>query len=107
MNAYEQKIEDKKAKFQTMADNAAQRSAVAYKTSHAISEHIPFGQPILVGHHSEKRHRRDISRINSNMQKSIDEDKKKNTIRKRQIVMVLMGSPETIRKQSQSLHLIY
>jgi len=83
MNAYEQKIEDKKAKYQTMADNAAQRGAVAYKTSHAISEHIPFGQPILVGHHSEKRHRKDIERINSNMQKSIDEDKKKKYYQKK------------------------
>lgn len=30
-----------------------------------IADFIPFGQPILVGHHSEKRHRRDLERINN------------------------------------------
>ena len=37
---------------------------------------IPMGQPIIVGHHSEGRHRRDLKRIDSNMQKSIEESKK-------------------------------
>ena len=35
-----------------------------------------MGQPILVGHHSERRHRRDLDRIDSHMRKSIEEDKK-------------------------------
>jgi len=37
-----------------------------------ISENIPFGQPILVGHHSQARARRDADRIRSNMDKSIE-----------------------------------
>jgi len=31
-----------------------------------------MGQPILVGHHSEKRHRRDLDRIHTNMRKGLD-----------------------------------
>jgi hypothetical protein len=31
-----------------------------------IASHIPLGQPILVGHHSERRHRKDLARIDSN-----------------------------------------
>lgn len=31
--------------------------------SRAISAHIPLGQPILVGHHSQRRHERDLERI--------------------------------------------
>ncbi|WP_132290495.1 DUF3560 domain-containing protein [Kribbella sp. VKM Ac-2568] len=34
-----------------------------------ISDHIPLGQPILVGHHSERRHRRDIERMDRLMQR--------------------------------------
>jgi hypothetical protein len=33
---------------------------------------IPMGQPILVGHHSERHHRRDLERIDSNMRKGIE-----------------------------------
>lgn len=47
----------------------------AYSASRSISENIPFGQPILVGHHSEGRHRRDLARIDSLMRKSIEADK--------------------------------
>ena len=36
---------------------------------------IPLGQPILAGHHSEGRHRRDIGRIDSLMGKSIEADR--------------------------------
>jgi hypothetical protein len=39
------------------------------KAADSIASHIPFGQPILVGHHSEGRHRRDIARIDNNMRK--------------------------------------
>lgn len=37
-----------------------------------ISSGIPFGQPILVGHHSETRARRDAARIHSNMGAAIE-----------------------------------
>lgn len=37
-----------------------------------ISDGIPFGQPILVGHHSERRHRRDLAKIHGHMEAAID-----------------------------------
>jgi hypothetical protein len=37
-----------------------------------IADGIPFGQPILVGHHSEGRHRRDLARIESGMRAAIE-----------------------------------
>ena len=33
---------------------------------------VMSGQPILVGHHSEKRHRRDVERMDANMRKGLD-----------------------------------
>ena len=49
-----------------LADAEAARSAVK-----AIADNIPFGQPILVGHHSEKHARRDAERIENGMRKAV------------------------------------
>ena len=40
-------------------------SADAHARDRAIADRIPMGQPILVGHHSEKRHRRDLEKMRS------------------------------------------
>jgi broad specificity phosphatase PhoE len=45
----------------------------AFETADAIAQNIPLGQPILLGHHSEKRHRRDLAKIDRNMRTCIDE----------------------------------
>jgi uncharacterized small protein (DUF1192 family) len=37
---------------------------------------IPFGQPILVGHHSEGRHRSDLNRIQSAGFKALEDSRK-------------------------------
>lgn len=50
------------------ASEAEQRGRAA----DAISDAIPFGQPILVGHHSERRHRRAIEKIQRNTEKSAE-----------------------------------
>lgn len=49
------------------AASAATRSRVGFDRAHQIAEGIPFGQPILVGHHSERRARRDQARIEAGM----------------------------------------
>lgn len=54
---------------------AARHQATAdahHATVDQISSGIPFGQPILVGHHSEGRARRDAAKIHTNMRKAID-----------------------------------
>lgn len=58
------------------AQNAAARSDAAYESAHRIADMIPMGQPILVGHHSERRHRKDLDRIDRGMRASIDEGRK-------------------------------
>jgi hypothetical protein len=53
----------------------AGRKNAAADARHAAAQHIadgiPMGQPILVGHHSEKRHRADMRRIDSGMRAAI------------------------------------
>ncbi|WP_247455405.1 DUF3560 domain-containing protein [Bradyrhizobium sp. 174] len=49
-----------------MADAERARKAVS-----EIADNIPFGQPILVGHHSEKHARRDKEKIDAGMRKAV------------------------------------
>lgn len=60
---YEDRREAKQERKEQRASRLEAEAASREKGAREISEHIPMGQPILVGHHSEKRHRRDIKRI--------------------------------------------
>jgi hypothetical protein len=62
----------KAERLQTAANNAESKSDNYYKRSHELTENIPFGQPILVGHHSEKRHRSDIDKSWNAMGKAVE-----------------------------------
>ncbi len=73
---YEEKLEAKRQKYLDMADRARARSNAAYEGTKRILDCIPPGQPILVGHHSERRHRSDLNRVDAGMRKSFEEDKK-------------------------------
>jgi Domain of unknown function (DUF3560) len=67
--------ERREARAERLHDWAASREAkadAAHEAAHRIADGIPFGQPILVGHHSEGRARRDQSRMDSSMRASID-----------------------------------
>jgi len=72
MNDYEQKQEDRKQRYLDRADNSEQEATSRHKAAQAISDFIPFGQPILVGHHSERHHRSDLKRIDTNMRKGCE-----------------------------------
>ena len=67
---------EKAERYETYAANAEARAESRYQAANEIGSAIPFGQPILVGHHSERRHRRDIERISQNMRKSVEESEK-------------------------------
>lgn len=61
---------DIKPNWARKAENAANlavkhenQSNAAYDRAHKTLDAIPFGQPILVGHHSEKHHRADLRKI--------------------------------------------
>ena len=55
------------------AGKAAARSESRFARARSIGDGIPFGQPILVGHHSEGRARADAGRIHSNLSKAVEE----------------------------------
>lgn len=66
-----ERAEERAARFdgysESRADDAEQaRAAVA-----RIADHIPLGQPILIGHHSEKHARRDAEKIDNGMRRAV------------------------------------
>ncbi len=73
---YEERQEYKKELYQERAEKAEQRSQAHYKRRNDLASVIPMGQPILIGHHSEKRHRKDLDKIDNEMRKSIQESEK-------------------------------
>lgn len=70
-----ERLERKVERREEWAAKAAARSSAAFGAAHAISDRIPFGQPILVGHHSEGRARRDAAKIHRGMDRAVEESK--------------------------------
>jgi ribosomal protein L13E len=58
------------------AEGARDKSDAAFATASQRAEAIPFGQPILIGHHSEQRDRRYREKIRAGMDKGVAELKR-------------------------------
>jgi hypothetical protein len=67
-----ERLEAKLEKRLDWADGREKKSSRHFKAADTIASGIPMGQPILVGHHSEKHHRRDVARIDSNMRNACE-----------------------------------
>jgi hypothetical protein len=63
VRAFQAKSAARVARLEDRADKKERQGSALLVEASRISSFIPFGQPILVGHHSEKRHRRDLDRI--------------------------------------------
>lgn len=74
MQDYQERQEARKARYLERAERARTESASQFQRSHDATAGIPFGQPILVGHHSEGRHRAALRRSDNAIRKSIDAD---------------------------------
>ncbi len=83
MNDYEAKQERKRERLEEAAGRAESRSQDRMQASHRATAGIPFGQPILVGHHSERRHRNALKRSDQAMRRSIEEDDRASELRHR------------------------
>ena len=77
MNPYEQKQERKRGRFLELAEQASTESQQRRGQADNMA-HVMNGTPVLVGHHSEQRHRRDIEKMHNNLTKSFELQKKAN-----------------------------
>jgi len=66
---YEDRKQSRIDRFSALAEKNEQKAKDDWNNFKTISDAIPAGQPILVGHHSEGRHRRDIKRMDNAMSK--------------------------------------
>ena len=57
------------------ADKASAASSEAYQAARRATDGIPFGQPVLVGHHSERHHRAALTRADNAMSRSCERQK--------------------------------
>lgn len=65
------RAEDRADRFGEYADHRADDARQARQAVAAIADNIPLGQPILVGHHSERHARRDAEKIENGMRRAV------------------------------------
>ena len=107
MNSYETKQQARKERLEERAAQANSNSDAAYRASHKATEGIVMGQPILVGHHSEARHRGAIKRADSCMRKSVEEARRAEELQRRADAVGTGGissdDPDAVRKLREQL----
>jgi protein-L-isoaspartate O-methyltransferase len=65
------RAEMRSERFEDYSEKRGQEAERAHDYVSGITEHIPLGQPILVGHHSERRARRDAEKIENGMRRAV------------------------------------
>ena len=76
MSTREEKKQARIERYDELARKAENASHEAYKQSNDMVSGIPMGQPILVGHYSEARHRRLLDRSWNKLGESVKLDEK-------------------------------
>lgn len=72
----QERAKKKAEKLNGYASNAEKRSNEAWEASHEGRDFLSLGEPIKIGHHSERRHRALIARNWARMDKSVAESQK-------------------------------
>lgn len=73
---YATRQEDRRLGFEMRAEKASKESLETYNRAKSMASVIPFGQPILVGHHSERRDRNYRAKIHNTYGKAFALDDK-------------------------------
>ncbi|MGH2619534.1 MAG: DUF3560 domain-containing protein [Anaerolineales bacterium] len=71
MNHYEAKLEARRERLLARADKLRGEASRRFSAARAATDGIPLGQPILVGHHSEGRHRAALKCSDQNMRAGV------------------------------------
>jgi hypothetical protein len=67
-----ERLERKLELREEWAEGRQRKAGAAFNTASKIADNIPLGQPILIGHHSEKHARRDQERIQNAMRRGVE-----------------------------------
>lgn len=71
MNPYEQKQAARGERLRARSAKLSAEAEQLHATNHTLLR-VMNGSPILVGHHSEKRHRRDIAKMDRRLHKAVE-----------------------------------
>lgn len=80
---YRERRERRAERLRGWADSREAKADAAREGVDRIAGMIPMGQPVLVGHHSERRHRRDLDRIDNGMRQTVENGRKADEYRDR------------------------
>ncbi|MDO4563348.1 MAG: DUF3560 domain-containing protein [Clostridia bacterium] len=72
MNQYEEKRQARIDRLKNAAKRAEKEAIETFESANKMADAIPFGQPILIGHHSEQRDRRYRNRISNKFDKAME-----------------------------------
>lgn len=67
-----QRAEARIERLEGASEKAKEEATSRFDTAHKLMDVIPLGQPILVGHHSERGHRAHLARIDKNIEKGLE-----------------------------------
>jgi len=73
---FQERKEARIDRFKRRAVKYENESNQSFKSFRVIADFIPPGQPILVGHHSESRHRSDLKRMDRALENMVKADEK-------------------------------
>lgn len=80
---YEERRQRRIDSMRRRAEQKKAESNSAYSDAQSMAGQIPLGQPILVGHHSERRHRNHLKRIDRKYRKSAELDQQAESLERR------------------------
>lgn len=107
MNVYEEKIEARKQRYEELAVKKEAESNALLNKAHKMASIIPFGQPILVGHHSEKADRAYRNKIVNTDHKAYEASKTADYYKDKAISVGTGGissdDPDAIKKLTEKL----
>lgn len=66
-----ERAEERADRFENYQEKRAEDAERAHAAVSAIADNIPLGQPILIGHHSERHARRDAEKIENGMRRAV------------------------------------
>ena len=108
MNKYEERKRARIDRLKEAADRAEQKATDTYNSARKMSEAIPFGQPIIVGHHSESRDRNYRKRIDDKYERAFQEQNRADELRARaeaaeNNTAISSDDPDAIKKLQEKL----
>lgn len=80
MNPYEEKQEAKRERLLARSEQVKSEANSLYSNASALAQIIPFGQPILVGHHSERKDRSFRNKLRAKFSRAFELQKHAETL---------------------------